>query len=119
MKKLLILLAIFVFVISQDKPKCSPLERYSVRAGKCVCKYGENPKTGSCVRRRFLPCLKKCPEGKILEPPCKCVDRGMKCAFGKDKNGKCIKKPHCGPGMIYSKKLKRCVRKPKEEDKTN
>ena len=119
MKKLLILLAIFVFVISQDKPKCSPLERYSVRAGKCVCKYGENPKTGSCVRRQIPTCRRLCPEGKKLVYPCRCVGGGMKCPFGQDKNGKCIRKPHCGPGMIYSKKLKRCVRKPKEEAQTN
>lgn len=115
MKKLLILLAIFVFVISQDKPKCSPLERYSVRAGKCVCKYGENPKTGSCVRRQIPQCRIKCPKGQRLVHPCRCVDDGMKCLFGQDNNGKCLKKPLCGPGMIYSKKLKRCLRKPKEE----
>ena len=118
MKKLLILLAIFVFVISEEKPKCSPLERYSERAGKCICKYGKNSRTGRCDRR-IPTCRLKCPEGKRLVYPCRCVGGGMKCPFGKDKNGKCIKKPHCGPGMIYSKKLKKCVKKPKEEDKTN
>ena len=118
MKKLLILLAIFVFVISEEKPKCSPLKRYSERAGKCVCKYLKDF-TGRCARILVPNCKLLCPKGKKLVYPCSCVSVGLRCPYGKDKNGKCIKKPHCGPGMIYSQKLKRCVKKPKEEEKTN
>ena len=111
MKKLLILLAIFVIVITQNK-NCSPIEKYNKNTHKCDCKYGRDFNTRKCRGSNVPKCRLLCPQGKKLVYPCNCISiNDKRCRYGKDENGKCKSVPRCKLGEIYSKKTGKCCKR--------